>query len=288
MDKKRKKAFVILTAVYLIAGFTAWLVLQTARGSGQLLLTLYADIAATIMVFAASSYFRNSSIYDPYWSVAPIVIVVFWVLAFMESRAYPGLLVLTAVLLWGVRLTANWARGFKGLEEQDWRYTMFKERHPRVFILVNLGGIHLFPTLVVFGGLLPAYYAIAKPQVLKPGLFIAGFAVAVGATIIELTADEQMRIFKRICGKGKCIETGLWRYSRHPNYFGECLFWWGLWIMGVGANRDAYWTALGPAAITFMFVFISIPMMEKRLMSSRIGYGEVKKRVSSLIPWPKK
>jgi steroid 5-alpha reductase family enzyme len=288
MDKKRKKAFVILTAAYLIAGFTAWFVLQMARGSGQLLLTLYADITATIMVFAASSHFRNSSIYDPYWSVAPIIIVVSWVLAFMESRAYPSLLVLTAVLLWGVRLTANWARGFKGLEEQDWRYTMFKERHPKVFILVNLGGIHLFPTLVVFGGLLPAYYAIAKPQVLKPGLFIAGFAVAVGATIIELTADEQMRIFKRTYGKGKCIETGLWRYSRHPNYFGECLFWWGLWIMGVGANRDAYWTALGPAAITFMFVFISIPMMEKRLMSSRIGYEEVKKRVSSLIPWPKK
>lgn len=88
---------------------------------------------------------------------------------------------------------------------------------------------------------------------------------------------------------GQIMAVGLWRFSRHPNYLGEITFWWGLFIFGLAADSGYWWTVSGPLVITALFLFVSIPIMEKRHLERRPGYEEHKKKVSVLIPWfPKK
>ncbi|MBI5546954.1 MAG: DUF1295 domain-containing protein, partial [Deltaproteobacteria bacterium] len=85
---------------------------------------------------------------------------------------------------------------------------------------------------------------------------------------------------------GEIVNTGLWKYSRHPNYFGEVSFWWGLWLFGVASDpASALWTLAGPVAMTGLFLFISVPMLDKRSLERRPGYAEHRRRVSALIPW---
>jgi steroid 5-alpha reductase family enzyme len=81
------------------------------------------------------------------------------------------------------------------------------------------------------------------------------------------------------------MNKGLWRYSRHPNYFGEVSFWWGLYFFGLAANASYWWTIAGPIAITLLFLFISIPMMDKRSKERRPEYAEHMKKISALVPW---
>jgi steroid 5-alpha reductase family enzyme len=84
------------------------------------------------------------------------------------------------------------------------------------------------------------------------------------------------------------MAEGLWAYSRHPNYFGEVTFWWGLFFFALAADTDYWWTIIGPAAITVLFTFISIPMMDKRNLARRPGYEERIKNIPALIPWFRK
>ncbi|MDD5017054.1 MAG: DUF1295 domain-containing protein, partial [Eubacteriales bacterium] len=82
------------------------------------------------------------------------------------------------------------------------------------------------------------------------------------------------------------MASGLWRYSRHPNYLGEVLFWWGVWVIQMSVLPALWWTIFAPTAMTLLFLFISIPMMEKRLLASKEGYAAYKKSTSMLLLLP--
>lgn len=281
-------SLILVVIVYAAAFFAAAIVFNLFKGSGILLATLTADVAATLVVWGTGLIFRNASLYDPYWSIVPVLVIPFWVIM-KEAAAGPmDILIIIAISLWGVRLTGNWISGWKGLSQQDWRYTMLKEKNPDIWFITNLGGINMLPTLWVFLGMVPAYYMIANPQKLN-ALGIMGFIICVSSAVLQFVSDRQMALFrKKPENKGKCIDTGLWKYSRHPNYLGEVSLWWGIWIMMMG-SAPQYWMAIiGPVAMTVLFVFISIPMMEKYVLSKRPAYEEYKKTVSMLIPWPRK
>jgi steroid 5-alpha reductase family enzyme len=125
------------------------------------------------------------------------------------------------------------------------------------------------PTVFVFLGCLPLWPALAGAGALGV-LDVAALAVAVGAIVIETAADVQLRRFLSRPGTaGRLIHEGLWRLLRHPNYLGEVLFWWGLWLFGLAADPSWWWTIAGPAAITLMFLFISVPMMNRHLHGRR-------------------
>jgi steroid 5-alpha reductase family enzyme len=231
-------------------------------------------------------WFANSSLYDPYWSVAPPVIGAYWSTALPDSQAVPArqLLVLALVLVWAVRLTLNWARGWPGLHHQDWRYDDLRANTNAPYWLVSLTGIHFFPTLIVFVGCLPLYASLALDA--RPLGFLDGLACAVtaGAIALEGIADEQLRAFNRTKRPGEICTRGLWGWSRHPNYLGEMGFWWGLWLFAVAAAPSWWWTVIGPLAITIMFFAASIPMLERRSHARRPGYAEHAKRVPAVLP----
>ena len=81
------------------------------------------------------------------------------------------------------------------------------------------------------------------------------------------------------------LATGLWAYSRHPNYFGEALFWWSLWAFAVAAGAAPWWSVVGAVAITAMLFFVSVPLLDERMRASRPDYAERVARVSALVPW---
>jgi steroid 5-alpha reductase family enzyme len=116
---------------------------------------------------------------------------------------------------------------------------------------------------------------------------VAAVAVTAAAVVIETVADRQLRRFAADpANRGRIIDSGLWRYSRHPNYLGEILFWWGLWLFGVAAAPGWWWTIVGPTTMVLLFVFVSVPMMDRRSETRRPGYAQHRRRVPALVPSP--
>jgi len=282
----RVRSFATVGAAY-AAALGAAIATGALLGSDSPVLTvLAADLVATLVIFGASLWLANSSMYDAYWSAAPPVIALYWASAPSGSHADPArqALVLALVFAWGIRLTWNWARGWPGLHHEDWRYRQLRENEIAPYWLVSLTGIHYFPTLQVFLACLPLYAALAIGAAPLGPLDAVAALVTAGAIVLETTADEQLRRFSLSATEGQICERGLWAWMRHPNYLGEILFWWGLWLFGVAAAPGWYWSAVGPLAITAMFLWVSIPMLERRNLARRPGYAEVMKRVPVLLP----
>ena len=272
-------------AALLVAVAVGW----ALRGHHPVLVAAAADAAATVTVFAFSVLHDNSSIYDPYWSVAPIPIALYWASA---PAASPGTgarraWVLAAVCAWGVRLTANQLARWRGLGDEDFRYAELRARAGRWYWPLSLAGIHLAPTAWVFLGLLAAFPALAgRGDGLGP-LDAAAAAVTAGAVLLEAVADGQLRRFVRARREpGEVLATGVWAVSRHPNYLGEILFWGGLFLSGVAAAPGWAWSVVGPLAITALFVGVSVPWMDRRMASRHPAWTERTRGVPALIPWP--
>jgi steroid 5-alpha reductase family enzyme len=294
-EHSRRRSFLWVTAAYVLALSAGALcaALLLGRGASLLASLMWADLVGTLVVFGFSYAFSNSSFYDPYWSVIPIAIAGFlaWWGRDSGADAMRAILLVTAVTLWGVRLTYNWARGWRGRQEQDWRYDQLAEQTGPWYWLVSLTGIHLFPTLLVFLGCLPLFPALTMPGRELNVLDALAFLLALAATAIELLADDQLRAFRQRHPGGKATMTkGLWAYSRHPNYFGEVLFWWALFLFGIAARPDLLWPLAGAVSITLLFEFISIPMIERRMVARRPDYREATAGIPRMIPrpWPRR
>ncbi len=243
---------------------------------------LIADVSATVFVFVFSLIFGNASVYDPYWSVQPVVIITGFALTSKLSSA--TLLLIISIVIWGVRLTANWAYAFGGLCHQDWRYTKLDSDTGKFYPLINFLGIHMFPTLVVYCCVLPAVFVTMEGVNANTGSII-GTVICLGAAALQFFADTQMHRFRKSGRKG-LIRTGLWKYSRHPNYLGEILMWWGIGVQAFAVMPQYWWFFAGAVLNTAMFFTISIPMADKR-QSAKPGYAEYRADTRSLLPLPR-
>ena len=283
----RTRDLLLVALAYILAFFAAIMTGNSFRHLHPVYIILAADVAGTLVIYLFGRVFRNASFYDPYWSVAPPIIALFLVYGFSSGAV--GLrqtIAVTLVFVWALRLTTNWVRGWRGIKHEDWRYVDFRNKSGSWFWLVDLIGIEMMPTIFVFLGCLSLYPALAAGNQRFGILDILAIVITAGAILLEFVSDEQLKSFvKQDPPKGSIMSSGLWAYSRHPNYLGEVSFWWGLFFFGLAAN-DGYWlTIIGPVTITILFTTISIPMMEKRLLSSRPGYTAHQKRVPPLLPW---
>ena len=279
----------IVVVAYLMAIFGAWISMHFFPNHDLWIKIAIGDIVGTTIIFAYSLLLRNSSMYDPYWSVAPIVILLYLIIVQGESSFNLRIfLVALAVCYWGIRLTRNWLKTWPGLGHEDWRYIKLEKDTGMFYWPVSFLGIHLFPTIMVYLGCLPLLPIIGSNA---PLLWtdILGFCIAIAATEIERRSDNQLRSFKKYPGNSKVCTIGLWKYSRHPNYFGEISFWAGIFIIALGLNPAVNIVyGIGLLCMVVLFVFISIPMMEKRQMQ-KDGFDTYRKNVSMLVPWfPKK
>ncbi|MDX9691375.1 MAG: DUF1295 domain-containing protein [Acholeplasmataceae bacterium] len=285
---KKYTSMMIIAIIYLIATFIGIATFNLLPFENLMINIFLADVIATVFIWIIGLMLKNASLYDPYWSVAPPIIFILVMLHLDANWNTLSILMFLGLLIWSIRLTLNWAKSWVGFQEQDWRYTMIKQKAPKLYLVSNLFGIHLMPTAIVFIQLLTINNVIDIQVSSYPAVFI-GFIMMISATFIQYLSDEQMRSFKhRTQGEKMCIEEGLWKYSRHPNYFGEIMVWWGFYVMYVGATMKLDLHLLSPVLMTLLFLFISIPMMEKKILKTRPDYKGYQERVSMIIPFIRK
>ena len=290
IKESRSLSFVILTVVYALAFVVGLSVYRALDGTGwHYLWPLFiADVAATVVVWLFGLVFRNVSVYDPYWSVAPPVMLTLWACR-LHSWTSATVLLLIAVWYWGIRLTGNWAFTFKNLNSEDWRYAKYrKEQHPVIFQLINFFGLTMMPTVIVFLVMIPGFLVIEAAFQANAVCWL-GFAMCLAAATLQLVADTQRHRFAE-AHRGQICEVGLWKHGRHPNYFGEILMWWGVWVMylalwietGTGCSLSDF-CVVGALLNTGLFCFISVPLMEKRQLQNKPGYAEYQKRTRMFL-----
>jgi len=278
----------IVVIAYLTAILGAWISMQFFPDQELWVKIAIGDFIATVIIFIFSLILKNSSMYDPYWSVIPIVILIYLLmLVGMPEINLRIALVSVVVIYWGVRLTLNWLKTWPGLRHEDWRYIKLSNDTGAMRWPVSFLGIHLFPTILVFLGCLPLIPIVFSDAPLQWTDFL-GLIISLSAIEIERRSDNQLRKFKENPDQGKVCETGFWKYSRHPNYFGEISFWGGIFIMALGLNfSENLIYGIGFLSMIILFVFISIPMMERRQIQKE-GYIDYRKQVYMLVPWFRK
>lgn len=287
-ENKMIKSYLLCALSYFFAIIIGIVIGYSLSFMHPLLIILMADLAGTLTIFIISSITKNSSFYDPYWSVAPLVIAIYYIFLPHSTsiNVVRQVIIFVLVCIWSIRLTHNWLRQWRGIKHEDWRYARLRQKHGKNFWFINLTGIHLMPTIIVYLGSLSLFPALSLSS--KPIGFLDILAIIItsAAIFLEALADKQLANFiNNRKNPHQMIKNGLWAVSRHPNYFGEILFWWGLYLFALSADILAYWVILGPISVTLLFNIVSIPMMEKRNLEKKPEYDNYKKRVSRLVPW---
>jgi steroid 5-alpha reductase family enzyme len=246
---------------------------------------LFVVLCAMTLLWLISLRLKDASIVDPFWGPGFALAALSY---YVVDGRYPdrGTLVLALVTLWATRLALHlYVRNRR--EGEDPRYTAMREARGKQFPLVSLFTIFWFQAFLLWVISSPILGSIVSQVPLGFFDFLGAIVFLIGLTI-ESIADNQLAVFRATpSNKGHVLDSGLWRYSRHPNYFGDAVLWWGLYLIAVGA--EAYWTIVGPVLITLLLLrFSGVPMLEEGLRTSRPGYSEYIKRTSSFVPWPPK
>ena len=278
-------SLLIVYAIAIAGGIFAFIGFSKL-GLNDYLAILLADVAATIIVWLSGVILKTASAYDPYWSLQTFVI--YLCLLFKNNNWHIGTILLLVVLfIYSARLTMNFILGFHSLEYVDWRYKMLKQKSGKLYQAVNLFGICMFPTLVVYACSLPAivYASIQDFSLLD----IIGLSIVLLGTLLEFVADLEMKKFVKVRNdRSEVLNRGLWKYSRHPNYLGEIAIWFGV-ALTLLISHFNYWYFIAGALINLlMFMFISIPMEENHFKEYKPTYEQYKEETHMLLILPKK
>jgi steroid 5-alpha reductase family enzyme len=258
-----------------------------------ILMTNAAILAVLIIgLWLTSVRIRDVSFIDAFW---PFGMVVMAMTTFIQSEGSPDrkLLLLGLTALWGLRLSWHlFTRWLKDGEDPRYKkivgYTM--EKRGWSFATVSLVQVFGMQAVLLFIVCLPAQLGQipGTPYDLGPLAYL-GAIIALTGIAFETIGDMQLtRHRANPAMKGKVLDTGLWRYTRHPNYFGDACTWWGLWL--IAAETRFWWIAIaGPILITWLLTRLSgVPMLERSLKKTRPGYEEYVRRTSGFFPWPPK
>lgn len=286
----KKLSLLLVCLWYLLALLISFRVTELIGILGNIWLKiLIAHVIATIVIYVGSVIHNNSSLYDPFWSIAPVPIIIFlYTLSDINNLSTLNKILISApIIFWSLRLTRNWIISWDGFSHEDFRYIELKKGRKIKLEFINFTGIHLIPTLQVNLSLFPLYFLFNSYELSSlnyPLIFASIFTIL--AVIIETIADEQMRSFRsNKKNEGITMNKGLWKYSRHPNYFGEVMFWVGLYLMAFLSIKTPFWLILSPISMIILFIFISCPMMDNRSLKKRSDYKQYMNNTSQLFIW---
>ena len=286
MIRNKSISQILCLLIYLISFYLSYILIPEFISDVWFRITIW-HIYATVFIYIGSVILKNSTLYDPFWSVAPIPIVLYLVLNY-ENSITLKLLVLAPIFFWALRLTRNWIISWQGFEHEDFRYKKLKNTNKLKAEINNFFGIHLFPTLIVNLSLYPLLFILTNNINTSIFLYFASIFTFL-AVLLETVSDEQMRVFRNNpLNKGKTMRYKLWKYSRHPNYLGEILFWFGIYFMGLSSGLAPFWIIICPLTMLALFVFISCPMMDERSLKNRPNYRSYMDKTSQLLLLPPK
>lgn len=231
---------------------------------------------------------RDASIVDPWWSMGFLVITV--VTGLGHPWTVDQMIVAGVVAVWALRLWAYLGLRSRGHPE-DPRYAAFRAHYgPARYWWVSLFQVFVLQgvLMLIISAPLQVIMQSGAPQ--GPTLnVLVGAGLALFGAAFEAIADAQLARFKADANhRGKVMDRGLWRYSRHPNYFGETLVAWGFWSCALHLP-GGLWTAFAPILMTFLLLKVSgVTMLEKGLRKSKPAYADYEARTSAFVPWPPK
>jgi steroid 5-alpha reductase family enzyme len=254
-----------------------------------LLINALVLLVSIFLLWLLSVKLKDVSIVDIFWGLGFVLVT--WVsVALTKGFAPRRWLLCTLVTVWGVRLAVHlWLRNHgKG---EDYRYQSIRKRVGPSFWWSSLFIVFGFQGVLIWLISLPLQVAQADARPFElTWLDYLGLLVWIIGFAFEALGDDQLKRFKaNPQNKGKVMDQGLWRYTRHPNYFGDALLWWGLWLIAVSTPYGLM-TIFSPFLMTLLLLKISgVSLLEKTLTKSKPGYESYIRRTNAFIPWfPKK
>ncbi len=236
------------------------------------------------LAFLLGQLLHNNSIVDPLWGLG-FVAVAWYTIANAEILSLNHIVITSLVTIWGCRLTFHIFRRNKGKGE-DWRYEEWRKLWGKWAVIRAYVSVYLTQAIFMFIIALPIIY-VNSHDVSTLGFYLlsAGLTIWVIGYFFESVGDRELRDFRaNPKNKGKVMSSGLWRYTRHPNYFGEATMWWGVWIISMASLPFQWGLVISPATITFLLVKISgIPLLERKMMKDKM-YRTYAARTSIFIP----
>lgn len=228
---------------------------------------------------------KNSSIMDIMWGFGFLIVAWFYFIYSAEGLISRKLLMSFLVTIWGLRLSAHIYLRNKGKGE-DFRYKNWRMQYSNKWWWFSFFKVFLlqgFLMWIISAPLLGSQFGgrnnpIGFIDFLGALLWIVGFSM-------EALSDYQLSVFKsKPVNKGKVLDSGLWKYSRHPNYFGEALQWWGFFLISAAAGN--VWTIFSPSLMTFLLLKVSgVSLLEKSIVKNKPGYKEYIEKTNAFIPW---
>lgn len=237
------------------------------------------------VVWALSLPLRDASIADVFWGPGFALVAI--VAASISTPSPRGTLLVVLTSAWGLRLAFHIGTRWRKKREEDRRYQAMRANWGDRFPVVSLFTVFLLQGALLWTVSLPLQAGAALSAGRPLGMLDAVGAVVFGVGLtFEAVGDAQLSRFLSDPGnRGKVMETGLWRYTRHPNYFGDALVWWGQGL--VGASTGAWWSLVGPALMTFLLVRVSgVSLLEKDIAGRRPEYVAYVRRTSPFLPLP--
>lgn len=250
-------------------------------------MTTAAITIAILMVttWVVSVVIKNASIVDIVWGLG--FVAVSWVLAWrIDGDSGRQMLLAVMVGVWGLRLGGYLAKRNLGHGE-DFRYVLMRKRWGAKFPVVSLFTVFVLQGVLMWLVSLPVQFGSGDATPGVGPLAVIGILVWAVGLAFEAIGDAQLARFKRDpANKGLVMDKGLWRYTRHPNYFGDALLWWGIGIVGAETGSGVI-GLIGPVVMTVLLTRVSgVPMLEHSMAKRRPGYTEYVARTSGFIPRP--
>lgn len=250
----------------------------------MLLLGLAVIVVFFTILWGLSVRLQNSSIADVGWGPGILLLGLTY---YVSSDGFPLRAQLTLLLLaiWGLRLAAHLGMRNR-LEGEDYRYVKWRDEYEDKWWWFSYIKVFLVQAVIAWIVSLPIYFAIVSLVPPALGLFdYLGVLVFLVGLVFEAVGDEQLRRFRADrANKGKVLDTGLWSYTRHPNYFGEAMVWWGFGLIGVATGGVP--GLLGPAILTYLLMYVSgVPLLESSLITKQ-GYIQYVGRTPAFVPLP--
>jgi len=245
---------------------------------------LAAIVGLFSLLWMSSARRRDASIADIWWG--PGFVVLAWLYCALLGAFRPRpVLIATLLTVWGARLAWHIFTRSRGGGE-DRRYAAIRARYGDAFWWQSLFSVFWLQAVLVWVIALPILAASASTSTHSGITDILGVLLFVGGFGMEAIGDHQLRRFKSVpSNRGQVLDRGLWRYTRHPNYFGDALLWWGVYVLAASTSAGRL-TIVSPALMTFLLMRVSgVALLERDLRASKSAYADYIERTSPFVPW---